>query len=69
MNDPQPFFCGLSLVLARIFLAKAINIVSGSSYYSETWCKASSRKRPPPVSDRLSKTPKVCQSKPYSWNL
>ena len=30
---PQPFFCGLSLVLARIFLAKAVNILSGSSYY------------------------------------
>ena len=39
MNDPQPFLCGLSLVLARIFLAKAVNIVSGSSNYSETCSK------------------------------
>ena len=27
------------------------------------------RKRPPPISDHLSKTPKFSQSKAFSWNL
>ena len=34
-------------------------------------CATTSRKRPPPITDRdrQSKTPKFSQSKPYSWNL
>ena len=34
-------------------------------------CGTTSRKRPPPIRDRQSKThaPKLSQSKPYSWNL
>ena len=32
-------------------------------------CTTTSRKRPPPITDRQSKTPKFSQSKPYSWNL
>ena len=35
----------------------------------EPRCATTSRKRPPPISDRQSKTPKFSQSKPYSWNL
>ena len=27
------------------------------------------RKRPPPIRDHLSKTPKISQSKPYGWKL
>ena len=32
-------------------------------------CATTSRKRPPPISDRQSKRPKFSQSKPYSWSL
>ena len=32
-------------------------------------CATTSRKRPPPITDRQSKTPKCSQSKPCSWNL
>ena len=32
-------------------------------------CATNSRKRPRPISDRQSKTPKFSQSKPCSWNL
>ena len=34
-----------------------------------TTSSATSCKRPPPISDRLSKTPKLSQVNPYSWNL
>ena len=32
-------------------------------------CATTSHKPPPPISDRQSKTPKLSQSKPHSWNL
>ena len=32
-------------------------------------CVTASRQRPPHINDRQSKTPKLSQSKPYSWNL
>ena len=32
-------------------------------------CATTSRKRPPLISDHLSKTPKLSQSKPYRWNF
>ena len=32
-------------------------------------CATTSRKRPPPISDCLSKTPKLSQPKPYSWTF
>ena len=37
-------------------------------YTVEPPCATTSRKRPSPINDRQSKTPKFSQSKPYSWN-
>ena len=41
----------------------------GFLYPVEPPCATASRKRPPPIRDRLSKTPKISQSKPYGWKL
>ena len=38
-------------------------------YTVEPPCATTSRKRPTPISDCLSKTAKLSQSKTYSWNL
>ena len=37
-------------------------------YIVEPPCATTSHKRPSPINDRQSKTPKFSQSKPYSWN-
>ena len=41
----------------------------GFLYPVEPPYATASRKRPPPIRDHLSKTPKISQSKPYGWKL
>ena len=37
-------------------------------YSAQPLCATTSHKRPPPITNHLSKTPEFSQSKPYSWN-
>ena len=56
--------------LARMLMSRSINDdVTMNPPAVEPPCATTFRKRPPPLSDNLSKTPKLTQFKSYCWNL